>query len=405
MNRSGYNPLFFSFYESEASAMRDVRGAAKKAVQAVGRYFRLTDKLLLLFCMAASALGIVLITAIAQSDTYPTVGMITVKVQIVATALGLVGAIIISEFDYHFLARIWKIHAPLVVFLVLLTFFIGLQRGEVDDRAWLPLPFGLSLQPSELLKISFILTFSLHLSKVSDNLNSLSNLALLCLHGAFPCLLIHFQGDDGTALIFFLIFGFMLVSAGLAWRYILAAVTAVAVAAPIAWNFVLSNDQKLRILAVYFPEKASAAVLDQQAAGKLAIGSGQIWGNGLFHVENREYIPEAKNDFIFAFAGESLGYVGCIAIILLLTAICLRILLNARHAADPLGSFIYVGVFANIACQAVINIGMCISVLPVVGVTLPFFSAGGTSIVSLYAGIGLALSVYRHSNTSLFHQT
>lgn len=89
----------------------------------------------------------------------------------------------------------------------------------------------------------------------------------------------------------------------------------------------------------------------------------------------------------------------------LLTAICLRILFNARHAADPLGSFIYVGVFANIACQSVVNIGMCISVLPVVGVTLPFFSAGGTSIVSLYAGVGLALSVYRHSNTSLFHQT
>ena len=85
--------------------MRDVRGAAKKAVQAVGRYFRLTDKLLLLFCMMASALGIVLITAIAQSDTYANVGMSTVKVQIVATALGLIGAVIISEFDYHFLAR------------------------------------------------------------------------------------------------------------------------------------------------------------------------------------------------------------------------------------------------------------------------------------------------------------
>ena len=119
---------------------------------------------------------------------------------------------LISKIDYHFLADMWKLHQPIAYGLVLLTFTsLGVQVNEyIDDKAWLDIPGLPQFQPSEILKISFILTFAYHLSKVKENLNDFRTLILLCLHGAIPVLLIHFQGDDGTAIIMLAIFAGMI---------------------------------------------------------------------------------------------------------------------------------------------------------------------------------------------------
>lgn len=327
-------------------------------------------------------------------------------VQTAATLLGIVAAIIMSKIDYRFMAKLWKLHVPFAILLVLFTFVWGQQRGEADDKAWiffnLTSSFQISIQPSELLKISFVLSFALHLEAVRENLNKLKNVIFLCLHGLYPVILIHFQGDDGTALVFLFVFLCMIFSAGISWKYIFLAIGGAAAAMPVVWNTVLTADQKNRILAIWDYDFDTQNIGWQQMQGRISIGSGQIWGIGIFSPDHRTSVPEIHNDFIFSFIAESVGFVGSIAVLLLLISIGLKILTNARLARDYLGKYICIGVSAIIMTQIFINIGMCLSILPVIGITLPFFSSGGSSAATLYLAIGLALSVYIHNKKTLF---
>lgn len=373
----------------------------------IKKYFAAVDKWLLFFCISISVIGILCQYSLVNSNQAATLNISNrvALVQIAASVLGLCAAIFISNFDYHFMARLWKLYMPVSVFLVILTFFIGMRVDEtIDDRAWLRLPFGLTFQPSELLKICFIMSFAYHLYKVYGHINKPTNLLLLCIHGAFPVLLIHLQGDDGTALIFAFIFLTMLFAAGLSWKYIVAAIPVVAAAVPIAWQYFLSDDQRKRFLAVYFEEYADPLGADyQQRLSRISIGLGQLSGEGLFQ-EDYWYVPKMHNDFVFSFIGQALGFVGALLVVSLLCGICLRCIYDAKTALDPLGAYICYGVFAMFFFQCVINIGMCVSVLPVIGITLPFLSAGGTSIAILYLGIGLVLSVHVHKRRNIFYE-
>ena len=163
----------------------------------------------------------------------------------------------------------------------------------------------------------------------------------------------------------------------------------------------MNEDQRQRIEMIVTGNLDPSGIGYQQWHGLLSIGSGQLLGTGLFGSEHR-YVPAMRNDFIFAFLGEAMGFVGCLIVILLLLGICSRILWTSHLAQDDLGRYICIGIFAMIAFQSILNIGMCLSMLPVIGVTLPFFSAGGTSAAALYLGIGVVLSVYMHSRRHLF---
>ena len=139
--------------------------------------------------------------------------------------------------------------------------------------------------------------------------------------------------------------------------------------------------------------------------GRIALANGGITGQGLFRGEltQSQGVPKAYNDFIFVSIGEELGLLGCLAVVILLTAICLRCVRVARLSTDESGMYMAVGIFAMIFAQSVINVGMCISLLPVIGITLPFFSAGGSSLMCLMCGIGLVLSVYKHRNSGTIY--
>ena len=379
----------------------------KRLREIVKKYFSAVDKWLLFFCVSISVLGILCQYSLVNSNQAATldIGDRVALVQVLASVLGISAAIILSNFDYHFMAKLWKLYMPLSVFLVILTFFIGMQVDEsIDDKAWLRLPFGLTFQPSELLKICFILSFAYHLSKVHGEINKPTNLILLCMHGAFPVILIHFQGDDGTALIFGFIFLTMLFAAGLSWKYIIAAIPVVAAAIPVVWQYFLTDDQRTRFLAVYFTEYADPLGADyQQRLSRISIGLGQLQGEGLFK-ESYWYVPKMHNDFVFSFICQALGFVGALIVLSLLFGICFRAIYDAKIALDPLGAYICYGVFAMFFFQCIINIGMCISVLPVIGITLPLLSAGGTSIAITYLGIGLLLSVHVHRRRNLFYE-
>ena len=370
----------------------------QKIFRSVADYLRLTDKLLWSFCIGLSALSVLLLYS---QYHFGFITLRVVLVQAIASVLGIACAAVLSQVDYHLGDSLWKWHVALCAALIAATFVLGVQNSGADDKAWLMLPFGLYFQPSELAKLSFIFTFAKHLQAVGDNINQYKNLALLALHGAVPVLVIHFQGDDGTALCFAVIFLFMLFSAGLSWRFIAAGVGAVVVAVPVLWNFVLSDMQKRRFLILFNPELDPLGDAFQQIQSKNAIGSGGVFGLGLFG-ETPVEVPYMRNDFIFAYIGQTLGFVGGTMVVLALLFVALKMLLNGLRSVDKYGYFICVGVFAIFFFQIFINIGMCLGFMPVIGLTLPFLSAGGTSVVMLYLSVGIVQSVFMHGRRDLF---
>jgi len=369
------------------------------------KFVKKLDKMLLLAVTACSFLGIILIYSIFKNRV--SVGYVfpsTYKTQFIAMVLGCSVAIILSLIDYQKLAKLWFLYMPAAVGLVFLTFTgLGKQRAGADDKAWLDIGVT-TIQPSEFLKLAFILSFAYHLSKVHDKVNQPLNIFLLCVHGCFPIGLIALQGDFGTALVFTAIFLTMLFVGGISWKYVISALLASPILGLIAWNFLLQSNHKKRILIIFNPALDPLGAGNQQRQGKIALGSGQLFGKGLFG-SDYSYVSEVQNDFIFSYLGQTLGFVGCVALISVLFIICIRLIRNSFMAKDKLGKYISVGVFSLLFTHTLLNIGMVLGVMPVIGVPLPFVSAGGTAVLSMYIAIGLAMSVYSHSEkkSSIFH--
>ena len=365
----------------------------KKIVAEVKKYYRNLDKLLLLAVCLCTILGIVLLYSLADNGT-ATHGVY--KTQVISMILGLIICIAISCFDYKDFAKLWFLYVPLALIPVLLTFTsLGVGVEGTDDVAWLRLG-PLTFQPAEILKIAFMLSFSYHLSKVHDDMNNMINIILLCMHGAVPVGIVMKQGDHGTALVFIMMFVVMMYSAGLSIAYIFPAVFAVPIVAYFAWQYLLGSVQKERIMILFNPGSDPEGIEWQQDIGLSSLTSGNIFGKGLFG-NGKSNVPEIYNDFIFAYVGYVFGFVGCIALILVLAFICIKIIADSRVARDELGKNICVGAFAMLFTHCVLNIGMVLKVMPVIGIPLPFVSAGGTALVSMYIVIGIVLSARQHN--------
>lgn len=368
----------------------------------IADYIRETDKILFLLCITASLYGAAMVFSATRYTGSPRAFL----VQLAALAVGVVAAVVMSVFlDYNTIVKWWPVAAGIALVLVGLTFFIGYAPAGTDDKAWIKLPLGLSFQPSELLKIAFIITFAKHVSVIEDRVNAPLNLLALCLHGAFPVLLIHLQGDDGTALVLAVIFLAMMFAAGVRLRYFAIAGVLAALAAPLLWLVVLNEDQRNRFTILFNPELDRYGAGWQQWRARVAMANGGFAGQGYLQgdfVQNNR-VPEGHNDFIFASIGEELGMLGLLAVVLLLIAIGVRLLRIAHRAKDKQGVILCAGLFGMLGAQMILNIGMCVSLLPVIGITLPFFSAGGTSLVSTFLGMGLALNVYMHRDRRLMY--
>ena len=386
-------------------------------MESIRQYWKRTDKVYLLLCIFSSTMAVLALASWAakQGNGFATdavTGQITgigdyrrALVQAGAAGIGLVIALLLSCIDYRSLVKVWPVHVVLTWGLVLPTLFIrnvsvgpltiGYNAGDTDNYSWYKLG-GFTFQPTELAKISFILTLALHLSRVRGRVNQPKNLLLLLLHIGVPTALIHIQGDDGTALVFVGIGVFMLYAGGLS-NWVAGGALAVGVVGGGALlklrPGILKGYQFKRILAVITPDDPNLAdITYQQNKGAMAIGTGGLTGTGLFTPEHI-FVPNAWNDFIFAYLANVLGFVGAAAVLALLLGVCLRTLTAALQSRDALGRNICVGIFAALFLQTVINLGMNLQVLPVIGVTLPFFSAGGSSVVMMYFCVGLVLSV------------
>ena len=359
-------------------------------------YFRLTDSIFWSISVSTSIFSLLLLLSVSRTSNFG-----YFRTQLIAIIIGYIGALIITKSDYRIIAKHYVIVAVICVLLIICTLIFGTSvtgNSGIDAKAWLKLPGGISFQPSELAKIGFMITFSKHLSvlKEKNELTSFFNVALLGVHALVPIALTHLQGDDGAAIIFFFMFLFMAFAAGVQLRYFFAVFAAIILMIPILWTYVFAEYQKQRIINQINPEAVPLNTGFQQIQGKISIGSGKIFGQGLFNGPRvgSNSVPIQESDFIFSVAGEELGFIGCTLIILLLCLMLFRTLKTASMSSDCLGTCICFGFFGLVASQTIFNLGMCLSVLPVMGVTLPFFSAGGSSSACLYLGIGLIQSVY-----------
>ena len=375
----------------------------KKIFGLLWQYLRRLDKTLLTLTLAACSFSVVVLYSLVinnqtQSITNAHLDYTNYRTQALAAVLGLGFSLVVAAWDYRKFCKLWFIYFPLMVGLTCLT-FTSLGRSGLegaDDKAWIAIG-SFTLQPAEFLKLAFILSFSYHCHKTKDFFNNPLNVLLLCIHAIIPIGLVMLQGDDGTALVFVAIFLAILFAAGISWKYILGAGILSPIAIWFMWTYYLQDVHKRRILSVINPEKyATPDSLYQTNLAKIALGSGQVRGKGLFGGDY-SYVPVSHNDFIFSYVGQTLGFIGCLGLIILLGLICLRILGNSLRSGDGLGRYICVGVFAYLFVQCVLNIGMVMGVTPVIGITLPFVSAGGTSMLTSTAAMGLVMSVHFHS--------
>ena len=360
-------------------------------------YFKRTDFVLWLLTIFAVIYSLLLISSMQRSGNYN-----FLRTQLIAVILGLGASIIISIADYRFLIRKWYFAALIAVFLAGLVFIFGIQVAGTDDTAWIELPGGITIQPSEFIKICFIITFSKHLSYINekDLIHNILGVISLVFHALIPMAIIHIQGDDGTVLIFGFIFLIMSFTAGVQLRYFAILGGMFIVGVPIIWNFFMNDEHRNRILALFDIDGNSMTNYGwQQYQGKVSIASGEVSGSGLYNGSRVEYgiVPEQENDFIFTVAGEELGFIGCMILLLILFGIVMKGIMNARNSTDVQGKYICCGVFAIIASQTIINLGMVLGFFPVVGITLPLFSSGGTSALSTLICLGLVQSVRNHN--------
>ena len=404
-------------------------------LESIQRYWKRTDKTYLLLCILSSSFAVLALSSWAAKQgsgfalddvTGQIVGIGDYRralVQAGAAAIGLCVAVLLSNIDYRSLVKVWPVHVAVTWGMVLPTLFIrnvtvgpltiGYNAGDTDNYSWYKLG-GFTLQPTELAKISFILTFAMHLNNVRGKINEPKELGKLLLHMLVPILIIHIQGDDGTAIIYGIIACCMMFSAGLSWKYIIGAISAAAAAVAVAFGFfsdkIGKGYQWYRILAVIDPENKTGwapsetvwkNIIYQQQRGEIALGSGGIFGNGIFGGSYYS-VPNAHNDFVLSWIGNATGFVGCCVVLGILFALVCKTFATGARSEDMLGSFICAGIGGALMAQIAVNVGMNLRVLPVIGVTLPFYSAGGSSVLMLYICVGLVLSVYMHNTKKLF---
>ena len=374
----------------------------KQRLRRFGSFLLRSDLFLLILCLATAVFGLFILYSATR--TYETERYMTV--QIGALAIGIVLYFLFTVLDADLLSQRWYILLPLSVLLILSLRFWGVEGGT-GNKSWLRF-FGIGIQPSEIVKLAFVLLLARQIRWLKERqrgINSVSSVFLLLAHfGLFFVLIVYISADWGSALVFFFIFAAMCFAGSLHLLWFLAGLGAMAAVVPVLWNHFLSDYHRARILAPYFPDQVDPTGLGitwQVNQSKTALASGGITGQGWLHGAKSQsaMLPFKHTDFIFAVAGEELGLIGCAVIVLLLTIIIIRVLYVGLHSGSTMDLLICIGVAAWFTFQSFENIGMCIGIAPVVGITLPFFSYGGSSMVACFAAMGLVSGIRFRART------
>ena len=374
-------------------------GCLRDYLQELRKFFKKGDMVLLILCLATSALGCLVMASVTNAEKF---GSSTryIIIQIAATLLGLLCYALMSSIDADFFS---EHRTALVIFnmgllLLLLTPF-GTDNNT-GNRSWLDIPLiPFNIQPAEICKIFYILTMA---SVMSSHQNRLSHVSSV-MHMAVHLILIVgvnmvASSDAGVSLIFVFIFVGMAFAGGVKLIWFLLGGGALVAVFPVLWNNIMSDEQRKRIMVV-FDETIDPLGIDERYHTNLSLKSltgGGMTGQGLFQGKRTQAgaLFAQHTDYIFSSIGEELGYVGCILVIVLLVAIIARCIWVGTQSPDYMRKMICYGAAAALIFQVVSNVGMCMGVTPVIGLTLPLISYGGSSIVTTYAMLGLVSGVH-----------
>ncbi len=371
----------------------------------IKEFWKKGDVILLGLCLAASTFGLALIYSATryQNTNRPVI------IQAIAIGLGVVAYLLLTFVDFRlFTEKRWKLMlaGSILLLLMLLTPW-GIER--YGNRNWIQIPhFPMMLQPNEIVKIPFILILALLIIKIQDRGYSISSIPSVMQIGGFTVFMLGLIAaichDMGTCAVYIMIFAFMAWSAGVKLRWFVLVGGGTVAAVVIFCLFFLpetslwDNFRVMRFRVVFDHSLDPSGMGFQQSRSVLAIGSGKLFGQGYCQgiqtqASNSSALPVRESDLIFAVCGEELGLVGCMALLLLLSAIVLRCIWVGCHASSPFSAYVCMGMAGMLLSQITFNVGMCLYVLPVMGLTLPFVSSGGSSIITLFAAMGLVSSV------------
>ncbi len=354
------------------------------------------DNTLFLTTLLAGIVGIVAVFSATRS-------MNTNSNVIMQAASFLIGAVLmflLSRINYQAFGYTAVPIYIVCIFLLIAVLIFG-TTGSWGARSWIR--FGpVGIQPSELCKIGFAVTFAKHLSRVKEDINKPATLAFLILHLAVLVGLIMFEPDAGSAMVFCFMAIAMLFVAGLSFKYIISTFLLFLAASPLIYFFLLSDYQRRRIQVFFNPE------LDKLGSGynviqsKIAVGSGKLFGKGFLKGTQNQlgFLPTKHTDFIFSVISEEFGFLGAVLVVLLLFFIIARCIKIAQNSGDLFGKYICVGIASMLIFHTFENVGMCIGLMPVTGIPLPFISYGGTSLITNMIAVGIVLSVSSHSKKS-----
>lgn len=353
-------------------------------------------------------LGIISVVAIGSATrVYSVDGTdIYVNKQIFGYIIGFVIMLLFAFFDYHWLG---KLAVPIYIFNIILLGLVLFVGSSTNDAVRWIMIGPVRFQPSEFAKVFMVLVLAKYFDKYATKINKLYIIIGSLILVIIPTLLIREQPDLSTSLTMAIIFVFMIFVAGISYWYIFGIA---AIAVPIVtygfwfiqqpFQTILKDYQRDRILSLINPELVDSSLLWQTTNSIQAVGSGRLFGKGLYlgKVNQYDYIPEPQTDFIFSVIGEEFGFLGCSIVILLLFLLILRCILIAKETKDLLGKLIIVGTIAIITYQTYINIGVVTGIVPNTGVTLPFISSGISSLLANLISIGIILNISMQRQTN-----
>lgn len=353
------------------------------------RSLRDLDWALVLITLAICALGILQI----YSATHATVWKNAWWKQTVFVGAGIILLWIFSRIDYHtLLGRVPVLYILAILGLVAILVF-GAKIGGA--RRWIALPGGMLFQVSEFVKLVILLLVARYLAELkTDRLEGRDLLKLAGFVG-IPFALVLKQPDLGTALTYLPIPAIGMLLAGLRWKHLALAAVIGLLAPLVAYQFVLKDYQKARLVSFLDPSEDPRGSGYQVIQSQIAVGSGGMWGRGVTRGTQTQlrFLPVPHTDFIFATFGEEHGFVGVTVLLGLYFLLLMQIVQNAQTAPDRAGMYICIGVAAILLFHLLVNVGMVIGRMPVTGIPLPLMSAGGSSTLSVFMMLGLVNNV------------
>lgn len=361
-------------------------------------FFRKGDIALLMLCLATSAFGCLIVASATNAAKFSSSSRY-IPLQILCTLAGVVAYMVMSSIDADIFSEHRTAFTIFNLSLLLLLIPFGTDNNT-GNKSWIPIPFvGIHVQPAEICKIFFILILASVMASHQNRISGIKSVVHLVVHFALVAVGNYLISNDlGLSLIFAAIFAGMAIAGGVHWGWILGAVGLIVAIFPVIWAY-LSEEQQNRILVLFIPEVIDPTGLDElwhTTSSLNSLTGGGMLGQGLFNGNRTQggQLFAQHTDYIFSSIGEELGFVGCMLVIALMIAIVGRCIWVGRQSKDYMRRLVCFGAAISLMFQVMLNIGMCIGVTPVVGLTLPLISYGGSSIITTYAMLGLVSGVH-----------